>query len=216
MSYSSYHDEIVVLYKSYNEVIKPLIAEIEARRESFPQAIYNEIRAFNDHIARCYYNEFADREFVKQELFKAKGHINRIILDCYKFLNVFLYENVVKKFDKDTKVIDLSQVGDGHFYIEYKSGRQFIIEKLKEAKLMETKDKEKSLELYQLVHNKYSDLENLITRNDTNIIRARSRYYSTKTFGWLKWIIGVVIGAALSMFLSCDFVKNLCMEFVGH
>lgn len=42
------------LYQTYNTVIKPLIADIEARYEEFPISIFNEIRAFNDHVARCY------------------------------------------------------------------------------------------------------------------------------------------------------------------
>lgn len=45
---------IIALYKEYNMVIKPLIAELEARTEQFPLHLFNEIRALHDHIARCY------------------------------------------------------------------------------------------------------------------------------------------------------------------
>lgn len=38
------------LYESYNAVIKPLIAEVEARIEQFPLPLFNEIRALHDHI----------------------------------------------------------------------------------------------------------------------------------------------------------------------
>ncbi len=34
-------------YKTYNEVIKPLIADFEAREEQFPLPIFNEIRALS-------------------------------------------------------------------------------------------------------------------------------------------------------------------------
>ena len=45
---------IIAFYKEYNMVIKPLIAELEARTEQFPLPLFNEIRALHDHIARCY------------------------------------------------------------------------------------------------------------------------------------------------------------------
>lgn len=46
---------IVDCYVHYCEVIKPLIARIEALSEKIPLPLFNEIRAFNDHIARCYF-----------------------------------------------------------------------------------------------------------------------------------------------------------------
>lgn len=45
---------IIALYQDYNTVIKPLIAEVEARTEQFPLPLFNEIRALHDHISRCY------------------------------------------------------------------------------------------------------------------------------------------------------------------
>ncbi|MBD5465300.1 MAG: hypothetical protein HDR22_05705 [Lachnospiraceae bacterium] len=41
------------LYQQYNVPVKPLLAEIEAVYEKFPLALYNEIRAMNDHVARA-------------------------------------------------------------------------------------------------------------------------------------------------------------------
>lgn len=41
------------LYQQYNNPVKPLLAEIEASYEKFPMALYNEIRAMNDHVARA-------------------------------------------------------------------------------------------------------------------------------------------------------------------
>lgn len=215
MSYSRYHDEVVSLYKSYNKIIKPLIAEIEVRCESFPQAIYNEIRAFNDHIARCYNRDFSDDDFVKLELFKAKGHIERIILDCYKFLNVFLYKYVVEKFDKRTKNIDLSLIGNGDFYLEYKKGRQFIIKNLKKAKLLETSDKEKSLEYYQQVHNEYSFLEELIEANDFNIIWAKTKQNLSILGKILLWLLSAIIsGVISSSIIPWDKICSWVLEII--
>ena len=77
-------EKIRVLYSDYNTVIKPLIAEIEARIEQFPLPLFNEIRALHDHIARCYLDEIKEEQ-ITQEIIKAERHIVRIILDCYKY-----------------------------------------------------------------------------------------------------------------------------------
>ncbi len=54
MNIETLHGLVSPLYMEYNQVIKPLIAELEAREEASPQPLFNEIRALNDHIARCY------------------------------------------------------------------------------------------------------------------------------------------------------------------
>ncbi len=57
-------------YKLYNTVIKPLIATYEAREQKFPTPIFNEIRAFTDHIARCYIDN-AEDDFITKQLSRA-------------------------------------------------------------------------------------------------------------------------------------------------
>lgn len=70
------------LYQQYNVPVKPLLAEIEAVYEKFPLALYNEIRAMNDYVARAVTAE--DDEKASQQIGKAYNHLNRITRDCYK------------------------------------------------------------------------------------------------------------------------------------
>ena len=219
MDYNEFHQQLKPFYDAYNGIIKPLIAEIEVRYEQFPTQIYNEIRAFNDHVARCYGN-FSDDECVKEQLKKAKGHIDRAILDCYKFLNVHFHDDLIIKFDKKTKRIDLTAISDGTFYTEYKNCRQYVIENLKKAKLLESKeDKSKSMELYELVHNKYFELEKLIDINNTNINWARAKFFfKNRLLTFLIWagtiIVSTLVGAIIQSNFNAitDFFKHL---FVG-
>ena len=81
------------LYVDYNTVIKPLIAEVEARMEQFPLPLFNEIRALHDHISRCYSDNITDKQ-TNEELEKGKRHVVRIILDCYKYLNLSLHDSM--------------------------------------------------------------------------------------------------------------------------
>ena len=87
---SLFEEKSTELFSQYNQVIKPLIAEIEARSEKMPQPLFNEIRAFTDHIARCYFPDISDERML-DELEKANRHIVRITLDCFKCLNVLSF-----------------------------------------------------------------------------------------------------------------------------
>ena len=94
---------IIALYKEYNMVIKPLIAELEARTEQFPLPLFNEIRALHDHIARCYSERISSNQ-VDSEIHKAERHVTRIMLDCYKCLNLSLHD-VVLLFERPMQVL---------------------------------------------------------------------------------------------------------------
>lgn len=193
------------LYSSYNNIIKPLIAEIEVRHEKFPTAIFNEIRAFNDHIARCYLKP-NDNDFINSQIKKAESHIERIILDCYKFLNVSLYDKVINDFDKKYKGVDLSHIDNGDFIIKHRRLTKDIIIKLKNAKLKESnEDKKDSIALYQEVHNKYTELENLIDDNCRNLYWAKSKFRINVLIKILMWIGSAILSGMVSPYLI-DFL----------
>ena len=194
---SQYTAQITLLYRTYNEVIKPLIAEIEVRYEKFPTPIFNEIRAFNDHVARCHRENISNLD-IETELRKAKGHIERIILDCYKFLNVALHQNVIKRFDKRTKGVDLGTINNGTFFAFYSETKRLINSHLKEAKLLEVQDKEKSLNEYEFVYNKFSELETFLSDNERHICWARAKYYSSKISKLIGWLLAAIISGIIS------------------
>jgi hypothetical protein len=83
-----FHSKLSEIYKNYTQTIKPLIADIEARYQEFPDSLFNEIRALNDHIARCYNTNFSDEQ-IETEIKKAESHVLRITFDCYKYLDVW-------------------------------------------------------------------------------------------------------------------------------
>jgi len=103
-----YHKELLALYhECYNEILKPLLAAVESKFEHQPVVIFNEIRSFNDHIARCYLPS-ANDDFIRDNLEKARSHLKRAILDCFKHLNVYYYD-VVRKFEQDCRRVDLTR-----------------------------------------------------------------------------------------------------------
>ncbi|MDR0926557.1 MAG: hypothetical protein LBO69_02180 [Ignavibacteria bacterium] len=193
------NDKLSALYNSYNTLIKPLIGEIEVRYECIPVQLLNEIRAFNDHIAR-YFNSSNDNNSEIQ-LTKANGHIERLILDCYKFLNVEFHKQLIKTFQKRTKNIDLTTISNGEFYIAYKKLIHQINKELKEAKLLETNEnKVFSLNLYQNVYNSFIQLENLLNDNETHIIWSKAKFSINKLIKFLLWLAAAVASGFVSKY----------------
>ena len=190
-------NKLTPLYEMYNEVIKPLIVEIEVRFEEFPTPIFNEIRAFNDHVTRCFRNP-DNEEWINEQVSKAKGHIERMIFDCYKYLNVSLYDSVIKKFDKHYKRVDLSRVNNGEFQIQHRGLTKEIILNLKKAKSLETQNKNESINLYQYVHNKYTELENLIDTNSRELFWAYTKYRGSWYVRFIAWLTAAIISGVIS------------------
>lgn len=141
---------VIALYRDYNMVIKPLIAEVEARTEQFPLPLFNEIRALHDHIARCYSDTITETQ-IDSEIHKAECHVTRIMLDCYKCLNLSLHDEVLL-FEKQTKHIDLTVLQNGTFYPKYKALCMKAIQIVRKAKTLESQDTNAAFESYGIGH----------------------------------------------------------------
>lgn len=191
---------IVSIYSDYNTIIKPLIAEVEARTEQFPLPLFNEIRALHDHISRCYSKGITDEQ-VDFELHKAERHVVRIMLDCYKCLNLSLHD-VVLLFEKQTKRIDLTVLQNGTFYPKYKSLRTQSIKAVRKAKSLEAINTNDSLDAYQQAYNVYSELELLLDTVTADVHWARVRFTVRRTMQVLLWILSAVASGVVSILLA--------------
>jgi len=183
-------------YRIFSEIIKPLIATVEALRESFPTEILNEIRAFNDHHVRSFTTSKTEEE-AKGELETAKRHLTRIILDCYKCL-IISRKEFIEQFEKKTKSIDLTIINNGQFYQEYGVKYREALRKTRKAKEEETVSKDERFNFYEEAFLAYEDLYDFIVDNLTNIKWARAKSYGKKFVGGLGWIIALILGAILT------------------
>lgn len=198
------------LYVEYNQVIKPLIAELEAREEISPQPLFNEIRALHDHIARCYRRNISEEE-IHDEIVKAKRHVRRLTLDCFKYLNVSLHESITR-FEKQTRNVDLTVINNGLFYPRFRDLNKQIVETVRCAKRTEAVDTEEALLKYQEGYNLYCELENLIDDNMQDVKWAKKKFVFRRGLTILMWFISVLISGILSILVSCDFLRKLLLE----
>jgi len=155
------------------------------------------LRAFNDHIARCYINNFSDDNITK-EINKAESHIVRIILDCYKY-SVAWYYDYFNKFHADFNV---SLIDNGEF-IKYFYGKQLDGEKtLRKAKYNESYNKQLAYNLYQETYNIYSELYIKIDEYLPKIQWARKIGEEEKKKKLSQNILSTIISTIVSAIIS--------------
>ena len=197
------------LYQSYNEVVKPLLIEVEVRSGKISHALQNEIRAFNDHIARCHYDcsidlndpEMKHKEIERQkkEIDKAEGHIRRLILDCFKQLNASL-SDTVKRYEKKMKYMDPLKMGSGTEWTSYRELKRYAVKAVFTAKIEESKDTEKSMKLFEESYLQYRKLEILFDRQAGHIRKERFKaalVFASRCVLWLFLVIRAAILSAL-------------------
>ena len=182
------------IYKDYNEVIKPLIASIEAKEERLPVPILNEIRAVNDHIARCY-SDGATDDFKAEQIRKAQSHIERIVLDCLKILNML----VKKRMEGIESRTRLEQIDSGRFYVKYSQLADEAEKLATQAKLTESADKIKAISLFQQSAIVYKQIEDLIADNRTHIIWAKILFWQKPFVAFFIWFGSILLSAALGV-----------------
>lgn len=193
-------EDIKNLYKVYNTVIKPLIAEVEARTEQFPLPLFNEIRALHDHISRCYSDDVTEEQ-IEKNIEKGNRHVIRIILDCYKYLNLSLHDSVML-FERQTRNIDLTVLKNGTFYPEYKSLRTQAIQTVRKAKSLEALDTQAALDTFQESYNVYTQLEQLIDEVTPDVHWACVRFTIRRWVSVILWILSAVASGIISILLG--------------
>lgn len=198
----SFLEELGSLLALYRDVVKPLLAEVEAEYEKFPIPIYNEARAFLDHISRCVDEAGVvngNSEYVRQQLISASHHVKRMILDCYKLLNIASKQKV-ERFEEMIKRLDLRTMdGDGSFSAEYHRLKREAILLVQKAKSVEASGTDDDIyKAFEHSHNAYCSLLSFIQVNEGDIARARYRNDVSKLVHAIWVGVSFVLGSLLS------------------
>lgn len=176
------------LYSFYNESIKPLYCEIEARNNTLPVELLFEIFSAFDHLKRFHLGE--DTE--SNACLKAQSHLKRGALDAFKLKLKFFnsdYENVFKREG-------LGLIDNGNFLQGMLSDRKEIVEVAKRARLMEGNlDIDKAFENWVLT----SDLINKFEDNyfDERKLKWAGKQHFIKN--WKDFSFGVLTGVVSSL-----------------
>lgn len=197
-----YQQKISDIYAEYKKTVSPLVAFLEANDAEFPIEILNEVRAIFTHFSRIYDESVSDEE-ISSEIKKAEGHLNRAILDCYKYNCVSLYD-FYNQFRKEYKFADLSCIDNGDFLTHITKNFAEAKERLLDAKISErkNKDKEDLYAEYEIAFALFLKNFNLINSKIGIIHRVSkkarwSRFWGTFGF-WISLVLAV-LGILLSI-----------------
>ena len=179
-------ERIREILTNYRDTVKPLLADIRARRvdDKLPDNFLNEIRALNDHIARCFRDE-KNTVDIHSELTKAEGHLRRLIYDCFKQLNIYISDNLERKESRYYSDLWLTH-DKGTFWTAYSKYRKYAQQNVIEAKKSESFDPDKAMAFYEKAFQNYREAEELLLKNKGLLRRSWTKKQTAKIqhFGW--------------------------------
>jgi len=186
------------------------MAELEALYEKAPIPVFNEIRAFTDHLSRCY-RDNVDEKYIREQLSKARNHLVRAIFDCFKYINVYYY----KRFKKTDRLFNFSRIREidfGDFKNEYDRLHRKAFEAKKNAKKFESKDRDQSFKYYEEAYNTFVELEDHLAKYQ-NRIKWKLTYsifrISLKVLGYL---VIIVLTFFASKLINCEQIYDLLIN----
>lgn len=193
------------LIKSYLQ-IRPVLADVYKRSgNQYIDGILNEIRALNDHIARCYLD--LPHDSANEELCKAEGHLKRLIYDCFKQLNIifFDYVNEHEHLNFGSHWICLD---GGNFWDTYTSLRKRIGKYIEDAKNEENKNYDKSFGYYQEAYVLQGKVYNLLDKHKEQLCLSKKRYYWQRINSMKGWLLATFLLAIIPAIIWEGFIHR--------
>lgn len=194
-------DTIKAISNGYLRNFKPLLQILKVRMGGrYPQNCLNEIRAINDHIARCYRTNISDEDVTK-ELVKAEGHLQRLAYDCYKQL--ILYQTAdIKHTVKWFYSSRWAHIGKGDLWRTYITNYRLARKTEKEAKRKESINPDEALDSYDATYNEYQAILEVFKKYKWQIyVSAIVRLLERITKGAF-WLITTIILSIITAILA--------------
>ncbi len=196
------HNEIILsISKSYLDNCKPLLEILKVRMKGkYPKNCLNEIRAINDHIARCYRDAMTDADITK-ELGKAEGHLQRLTYDCYKQLILYQVADIkhtLKWFYSSRWPL----IGDGELWSTYISNFKQARISEKAAKQNESINPDVALSHYDSAYNYYQSILLIFKKYKWEIRWSAVIKFFERIRHVLFWLITTFVLAIIAALLA--------------
>lgn len=180
------------LYTFYNDRVRWVIVFIELRYKKFPVPLLNEIRAAQDHVTRCFEGDKAgNRGYVESQIEMAQGHYMRCLLDGYKYIWYHFGADIKRKYFLARIFGKLSDINNGDFVVEMQNLFRRAKKDNEQARLMETKDKEMAIDLFEKSIGALVKLDELYENNESAIRWSVRKGMAMKAIYYLGWIIAL-------------------------
>lgn len=197
--------DITILYNRYNEVLRPLVSEIEGRNEFFEEPLLFNVASMFDNLALFGLDNIEEENSLRY-FEKAEYYLDLSISQSYQYLIKNLDEKM-NIFEKKCNNLDLGLIDGGKFIKKYNSLKE-------EAKMSvrngRCKDDSLALKDYCCAYKAYSDIEKLIDGIlPTQIMfNTRKKSFILTILGWgISILISILVGKFV--FVYSDTLKNL-------
>lgn len=187
-----------------------MLALVESLKGKFPGPILNELRAVQDHVSRCFTNDIAEVDAL-EEIRKAKGHLDRANMDCYKALLIICEKQLVD-FKKEYEGVNLALVKDGEFLIKFQNDWDAARELAINARKMESEyflDKLRAYAYYERAVEAYQDIEDYLKDCRPALIHVKACTEATKKSERIKRRVENLVFAIISAVLGVILGKYL-------
>ena len=201
------------IISSYLE-IKPVLADLYRKNgNNHIDGILNEIRALNDHIARCYCRTDLVENY--NELCRAEGHLKRLIYDIFKQLNIIFFDYTK---DKEQRYFGEHwiRLNGGQFWREYLSLRENITSNIEQAKIFEAKDTEKALYHFQEAYTLQYQVYELLEKNQQDLEVTWINDKLRKVNSLKGWVISTILLAIIPSLLWELYIHWSCISSFFH
>lgn len=208
MQIEEFHKNVASFYEYYNQRVRWIVVFIETQIRKFPVPVLNELRAAQDHIARCYDDNITDNE-INEQLRSAKSHLTRCLLDCYKFTWYEYGYIVTKKYFFAKLLGNLSDINNGEFARQLAEKRKATFKCHIDARMSESTDKAKALDKYEQSIRILAEIDDMYEENVTAISWSIRKGVAIKLFLALGWIISAGFVIARHWNSIIQFLHNL-------
>jgi len=171
------------VYLFYNDKVKILYSEIEARNNVLPIELLFEIHAAFDHLKRIHVDGEPEADCAE----KAYSHLKRGTLDAFKLKLKYFNNDYAKLLKLKT---DLRFIDNGKFLPSLLEKRKIIIGLAKEARLFEGKSDDNAFE-------KWYEVSGLIDQFEEEFFDSAKLQWAKKVnfiHDFRGFIIGIITG----------------------
>jgi hypothetical protein len=193
------------VYQFYNDKVKVLYSEIEARKNTLPVELLFEVHAAFDHLKRMH----VDGEPEDQSAEKAFSHLKRGLLDALKLKLKYhndAYDKLIGPASSKSKV-DLRLIDNGNFLPSLLKKRKIIIDTATKARFFEgQKDNDNAFEKWYETSALVDQFEEEFF-DPAKIQWARKIGFFNNTRSFIIGIISGVIASIIAQYLISFIVE---------
>lgn len=181
------------VYQFYNDTVKVIYSEIEAKNNTLPVELLFEINSAFDHLKRIH----VDGESEDYQAQKAYSHLKRGCLDAFKLKLKYFNVDVTRVYNKKA---DLRIIDNGQFLSDFIKAKSEIFKIAKDARLNEGKnDTELALQNWSHVSVLIDSFEEKFFDSTKLHWAEKQSFFHFNVNFWLGVLAGIISSVAVTL-----------------